>query len=125
MSGEGFAGWMGQKKGGAYRAYGPDSTAQGARIAAGNRAKPTPYAKGIGGVTKQAASTAVIYASALDVLESAESLESVDLDSLAASLDSRAVALALESVAESLESLVVSDGLDSVAVGVAGVSGIW
>ena len=61
-----------------------------ARIAAGNRAKPTPYAKGIGGVTKQAASTAVIYASALDVLESTESLESVDLDSLAtsASLDS-------------------------------------
>ena len=33
MSGEGFAGWMEQKKGGAYRAYGPDSTAQAARIA--------------------------------------------------------------------------------------------
>ena len=42
VSGEGFAGWMEQKKGGAYRAYGPDSTAQAARIAAGNRAIPEP-----------------------------------------------------------------------------------
>ena len=80
-------------------------------------------------MTKQAASTAVIYASALDVLESAVSVDSLvvspALDSLAVSLDSLAVSLALESVAESLESLVVSDGLDSVAAGVAGVSGIW
>ena len=69
-------------------------------------------------MTKQAASTAVSYASGLDVLESAVSVESLALDSLAASL-------ALESVAESLESLAVSLALESLAAGVAGVSGIW
>ena len=45
VSGEGFAGWMEQKKGGAYRAYGPDSTAQAARIAVAIGRFQSPYCR--------------------------------------------------------------------------------